>query len=995
MRSIINLFTRLDVIIAVIAVFVIFTTVYVYNQKTKVEGFYPVSDARKNMEEVGKRRYNPYADIQNPEKETNIPSGPTGDPVLNKLLGTLSYEGSPTQIKAGLVNSYSSSFRTPPEQTQLIARIKMCEKVTTWDCTKLSDPEFERYCGICTSDGFDRLGNPHIGGLYIDPNQRPTDNKPPVPTVGSCKGKFVLTRPLCDIEKDRADCSKYVNFDNQDAKDKCGLCVYNDKMLFIGKRGQKDSNYALIKKPVIFKTNLKFAVSHPNDATIDVLSMNNGKWEKLKGGSFIKNTAVYMITIEGQENQEFKIRISHPEYEPYKWTKGDLEKINGMVNPKRAKFVQAKYGPMLNDYTKDDPRAADVTDFIKKNFRVTDCGKMDIRATNDGLGNDPNPGIYKQLRLVYSDDGAEFAYSFAGEGQVSKAVKTDNLEELCPAGKIPSEAEKQVCETDSTGNPIEGRVYTQGRNTGYTGAGDATCVNKIKTKARGLVGIWESTGRVSRTVPLDISVTKINDYALPSTGPEKLGTLSGSRTFKDILPSSKAPGIPGYLFWFWAKDKNMATVEFTAVIPATLCDPTSEEDLAACPIGPLVSTSEGIKRLNSGVCEKLIDGKPQGPGTFTDKCIQSLFIASGCTKEGKAYPSDNNKLKKITKDENTEDNLDIDSITTNLSDLYSVAVTGLDTNGETYEEKTIEKYNSDCFGKSMNDPCDSINKNVGPHTPQCLDYLFRNAGADNAKVGNTYAGMKNRSSGTNTSEKNPVMYCQRAGSMAPVGKDGKYNFGAISVANAKGGLSAVKEFYRKIHYDANYNKDVGPQKKALKECYGLNLPEPPVVPKKVQETCSNTLLPTNISLLRGNQIGIVKHNGNYKISFKITATGTVNDWASIMHFTSTNNNCCSPGDRGPGIWFYPGSTRLHIILGDDKAGGNWEIPNSNLIVPTGQESAFTMTCNQGAILITLNEQTYSATQPSKRASGTFTVYSGDPWYQPAKASLREVCFTPL
>jgi hypothetical protein len=996
MRSILNLFSRLDVIIAILAVFVIITTFYVYTQKTKVEGFYPVSAERINMEEVGKRRYNPYADIQNPQKESSIPSGPAGDPVLNKLLGSLSYEGSPTQILAGLVNSTPSSFRTPPEQTQLISRIKMCETVKTWDCSKLSDPEFEQNCGICSMDGQDHLGNPHVGGLYIDPMQRPTDNSPAIPTVGSCKGKFLISRPQCDIEKDRDDCSRYTNFDNQDSSDKCGLCIYNDKMLYIGNRGSLESNYSLIKKPVIFKTNLKFVVSHPIDAKIEVLGMINGQWKKIEGGSFIQNTPVYMISIEGHENQEFKIRISHPEYEPYNWSKADIEKINSMVNPKRVKFVRAQYGPFLDDYLKDDPRAKDVTDYVKKNFKVNDCGKVDIQASNDGLGGDPTPGIYKQLRLVYSDDGTEFAYSFAPEGQVSKAVMTDNFDQLCPSGKIPSEAEKEICELDSEGKPIEGRIYTQGRNTGYPGAGNAWCVNKIKTKSRGLVGIWESVGRVPRTVPLDISVTKINGYKLPSTGPEKMGTLSGSRTFKDILPGSKAPGIPGYLFWFWAKDKQLATVEFTVVIPATLRDPTSEEDIVNCPIGPLVSTKEGMIRLNSGACEKLVDGKPQGPGTFTEKCIQSLFIASGCTKEGKAYPVDSTKFDKLTKDDTTGDNLEIDTIINNLYDIHSVAVTGANANGDTFEDRTIEKYNADCFGKLMKDPCDTPFKDVGPHTPQCLDYLFRNAGAANEKVGGTYTGVKSRSSGTNTSEKNPVMYCQRAGSMAPMGKNGKYNFDAITTANSKGGISAVKEFYRKIHYDANYNRDVEPQKKALKECYGVDInPPPKVCPKKTHGVCANTLLPSNISLLRGNQVGIVKHNGNYKLSFKINLKATTGDWGSIFHFTSTNNNCCNLGDRSPGIWLFPGSTKLHIILGDQEKGGNFEIPNSNINIPIGQESLFTLICKGPSVSVTLNEQEYSTTQPSKRAGGTFTVYSGDPWYEPAKAELREVCFTPL
>ena len=44
-------------------------------------------------------------------------------------------------------------------------------------------------------------------------------------------------------------------------------------------------------------------------------------------------------------------------------------------------------------------------------------------------------------------------------------------------------------------------------------------------------------------------------------------------------------------------------------------------------------------------------------------------------------------------------------------------------------------------------------------------------------------------------------------------------------------------------------------------------------------------------------------------------TGEINNWASIIHFTATNQNNGHFGDRIPGIWVYPGSTNLHFIFG--------------------------------------------------------------------------------
>jgi len=1001
--SIFKIFSRFEVILILLAIFVIVITISVYRTKTVVEGFYPLNEARINMGEMGKRRYNAYADIQDPTKEPIIPSGPAGDPLLFKLLGSNTYEGDTSRSAgAGLVSVDELTFRSPPEQTELLARIKMCETLKSWDCEKLNDPDFERFCGICTENGQDHKGNPHTGGLYIDVERKrieieaaKNENRQPkfLPTVGVCKGKFLLTRPLCDKEKDRDDCSKYINFDTQDSRDKCGMCVYNNKMLYIGDRGQKDTNYALKTKPVIFKTNLKFAVSNHEEATVGVFKNVNQQWVQIQGGSYLPNTGIYYIVVEGQENQEFKIRISYPEYAGYSWSKEDLKRVEKLSNPKRLPIVRAMYGPWLNDYTKDDPRAKDVTEYVKTKFNIKDCGKTAVSISNDGLGGDPNPGIYKQLRLVYGDNGTDFAYSFGGEGQQSKPVQTDNYDQACPTGVAPSEAEKLTCETDADGNTIEGRVYTQGRNTSYPGAGNAFCVTKIDGKPRGIVGMWESQGRVPRSVPLDISVKQVNGFDTTTQGPSKLGTLKGSKYFKDSMPISKAPGIPGYLFWFWAKDRFMAKVEFTVVIPATLRDPTVQEDISLCPMGPIVSTPEAATRLKAGACEQLVDGQPQGPGSFSDNCIQSLFIAAGCKTVGKAYPSNATKKAALTKNQDTGDNLELDDILNNLDDLNSIATTGTNSNRDTFEEKTVEKYALDCLGEIKKDPCDGAFAKTGPHTPQCLDYLFRNAGAANQNIGQTYPGMFNRSSGTGATDRVPVMYCQRAGDMSPIGIDGKFNYKAISKANANGGVSEVKEFYRKIHYEANYNKNSEPQKKALKQCYGIGVtPKPVACPVKV---CNNSLLPQNVSLINGNKIGSITHNGDYRLSFKINVKGIVEtNWGSIIHFTKTGRDCCGFGDRGPGIWFYPNSLKLYIILGDSTQGGDWGLRSVDLYLPANKESTFVLTCKGNSISVVINGLETKLTQPGARSGGTFDIYAADPWYAPAKADLKDLCFVP-
>ena len=46
--------------------------------------------------------------------------------------------------------------------------------------------------------------------------------------------------------------------------------------------------------------------------------------------------------------------------------------------------------------------------------------------------------------------------------------------------------------------------------------------------------------------------------------------------------------------------------------------------------------------------------------------------------------------------------------------------------------------------------------------------------------------------------------------------------------------------------------------------------------------------------------------------------------------TATGENCCNYGDRIPGVWFYPGSHRLHIVHGHRDSGNDDCSPEEEL-----------------------------------------------------------------
>ena len=77
------------------------------------------------------------------------------------------------------------------------------------------------------------------------------------------------------------------------------------------------------------------------------------------------------------------------------------------------------------------------------------------------------------------------------------------------------------------------------------------------------------------------------------------------------------------------------------------------------------------------------------------------------------------------------------------------------------------------------------------------------------------------------------------------------------------------------------------------------------------------------TLVSDNLVEIIGHlPDTYTVSVEITPTnGTVGSYASILRLTTTDNNCCAPGDVILGVWFAPDS--LQLRLGLSKADGSF------------------------------------------------------------------------
>ena len=84
-------------------------------------------------------------------------------------------------------------------------------------------------------------------------------------------------------------------------------------------------------------------------------------------------------------------------------------------------------------------------------------------------------------------------------------------------------------------------------------------------------------------------------------------------------------------------------------------------------------------------------------------------------------------------------------------------------------------------------------------------------------------------------------------------------------------------------------------------------------------------------------VDTIDHLGDtYTVSVEITPTGVLGNvgsqaWGSIVRLTTTDTNCCHPGDHVLGLWFDPGT--LKLSLGLSKPGGGWPSVHRKFSLP--------------------------------------------------------------
>jgi len=147
-----------------------------------------------------------------------------------------------------------------------------------------------------------------------------------------------------------------------------------------------------------------------------------------------------------------------------------------------------------------------------------------------------------------------------------------------------------------------------------------------------------------------------------------------------------------------------------------------------------------------------------------------------------------------------------------------------------------------------------------------------------------------------------------------------------------------------------------------------------------------TMFQEATTIAAGEPIAIINLPLDYAVQFDINPTAAAGGWANIIHFT-VDGNCCGYGQRIPAVWFYGGTTRLHIRdghAGDGNAGCD---PEEQL--PLNEVTNVRMQMTAGGVEVFYNGVSKCTAEGRDRTNfNNIQVYACDPWHEAAQGTLQ-------
>lgn len=298
---------------------------------------------------------------------------------------------------------------------------------------------------------------------------------------------------------------------------------------------------------------------------------------------------------------------------------------------------------------------------------------------------------------------------------------------------------------------------------------------------------------------------------LGTDGPANPGT-TGANFLYIKLDNGSTVTIPSGANIITKRFSNKFTLNIT--IPASLVEPHYLDDKADCPSGPIIMTGAGAAIMGANSCFA-----PDGSFSPTLGCIRMLFGSAGGTPKGTLYPKSEADAQALAQKDPATGQLALDATVAYFNNLTNVALYGINSNGGPAKFEEMKDASLKMLGISLNNPCDGPMSASGPHSPECLDYLWRTSGnssGDGSPVDMTTL---------------PYSYCSAKGVVSPLNSDGSINQANVDLANQYGAIPVVRAVYTGVYNQArDTSAGFDSQAAGMRNCYGTNLKPPAETP---------------------------------------------------------------------------------------------------------------------------------------------------------------------
>ena len=146
-----------------------------------------------------------------------------------------------------------------------------------------------------------------------------------------------------------------------------------------------------------------------------------------------------------------------------------------------------------------------------------------------------------------------------------------------------------------------------------------------------------------------------------------------------------------------------------------------------------------------------------------------------------------------------------------------------------------------------------------------------------------------------------------------------------------------------------------------------------------------SFFPEPTVLEAGDAIGVVNLPLDFSVGFDFTPTAAAGGWANIIHFT-IGGNCCGYGQRIPGVWFYGGTTRLHIRDGSQANGNHGCDPEEQ--IPIGETTSVRIDMTSEGVEVFYNAVSKCTAEGRDRTNfDDIQIFAADPWHETAAGSI--------